>query len=241
MLKCTYPTTAAKLGVIAATYRAGSTSIYGSCPRSCPLLAQHHRTAATRTLDTVYLDAERRAVPRDGLAWSYTHFNPRPLFKNTNSHHSTLNVSTDTTDSAVAAFESGYDTTYVAPHTDLEWPRRIRGVPFVRCPAEANTTITCQTCGGGAPLCARQKRRFVIVFVAHGNGKKHITDKTGGCYASNFPCVKQWERTRTGIGPTTFDDTTDPERLVAWATALPKGTLLRHRIAGDLGLPFISA
>jgi hypothetical protein len=40
-----------------------------------------------------------------------------------------------------------------------------------------------------------------------------------------------------GTGKTTWNETDDPERLLAWTRSLPPKTLLRHRIAGDIGKP----
>lgn len=235
MLKCVYPTSATKLGIIAATYRSGDAAIFGSCPTSCPLLPIHSRNHGSTKLDTAYLTTERLAVPRKGLAWSYTHWKPEPAFINTALEETTLNVSGNTPVEAAMLWHQRFDVTYTAPATDTQWPRRINNVLFIRCPAEINKSITCQTCGNGRPLCSRQQRGYVIVFTAHGTKKDDVATKTGGCYAANFPCSKQWQSTLNGIGATTWNETHDHQRLVAWAQSLPPGTLLRHRIAGDLG------
>lgn len=238
MIKCVYPTQAAKLGFIAATYRTGNTSMFGSCPMSCPLLPLHRRSEGSANFDKTYLQAERLAVPPRGLAWSYTHFAPHTLFKNPDDpKQSAINISAENPHAAARLAQQGYDTTYTAPHTDTQWPRRIDNVQFVRCPAETNKHITCQNCGSGQPLCARQRRSYVIVFVAHGGQKRSVATKTGGCYAANFPCKIQWQSTITGGKRNNWNDADDPDRLVAWAKHLPPGTLLRHRIAGDLGIP----
>jgi hypothetical protein len=76
----------------------------------------------------------------------------------------------------------------------------------------------------------------VIVFVAHGTLKHRIGSQQGGCYAGLGNCAIQWRSTLAGTGKTTWDELDDPERLIAWATSLPPGTLLRHRVAGDIGL-----
>lgn len=231
MLKCIYPTEATKLGTIAATYRSGNQTIYGSCPRSCPLLPT--TTGSTTEIDWTYLTTELLAVPRKGLAWSYTHF-PYTLLPPVYSP-TTLNVSTDTPQQAIETFQEEFPTVYTAPYTDLQWPRAINGVRFIRCPAET-LPITCQTCGGGQPLCARKNRNYVIVFVAHGSGKKKVGQATsGGCYASQGHCLTQWNNTLKGSGRTTWNELTDPDRLTRWVKQLPPGTLLRHRISGDIG------
>ena len=81
MIQCVYPTEARKLGIIAATYRSGALSIYGTCPNYCNLLPKPQE--GTTEIDWNYLSIENIAVPRQGIAWSYTHFNdttldPRP-------------------------------------------------------------------------------------------------------------------------------------------------------------------
>lgn len=233
MLKCVYPTEARKLGVIAATYRSGAMSIYGTCPSYCSLLPKPQE--GVQQIDWKYFDTEIEAVPRNGVAWSYTHFDYKELpYLN---YGTVLNVSTDTIENAITAHQAGYPVAYAAPVQDTQWPRRIGGVRFIRCPAELHKHITCQTCGGGQPLCARRKRDYIIVFVAHGTGKALVgSSTTGGCYAASGNCLWQWRRTLGLNGKSTWDETDDPERLLAWTRALPPGTLLRHRISGDIGL-----
>jgi hypothetical protein len=238
VIKCIYPTEAAKLGSIAATYRSGNLSLYGTCPSYCPLLPLHLRSTGSKTIDYTYLDAELKSVPRKGISWSYTHFAPEQLthidFHNTN--QTILNLSTDTYENACKSAKTFLPTVFAAPHTDTQWPRRIDGVRFIRCPAELHKHITCQTCGGGIPLCARPARNYVIVFVAHGPGQKLLASRTGGCYAGSGNTLLQWRNTLEKRGKTTWDETTDPERLIRWTAALPPSTLLRHRISGDIGL-----
>lgn len=233
MLKCVYPTQASKLGVIAATYRSGSTALYDTCPSTCNLLPS--KTLGTTKIDWNYFDTELEAVPRNGLAWSYTHFSHTEIPKY--NYGTTFNISTDTIEEAIASRVGRYPTVYATPYEDQQWPRRIQGIQFIRCPAELHKHITCQTCGGGKPLCARRNRDYVIVFVAHGTLKHLIGKAQGGCYASIGHCAVQWRNTLQGKGKTTWDELDDPERLLAWTASLPPGTLLRHRVAGDIGLP----
>jgi hypothetical protein len=233
VLKCVYPTEAKKLGVIAATYRSGDLSIYGTCPYYCSLLPKPKE--GTQKIDWTYFGMEIKAVPRGGVAWSYTHFNYDEIPKT--NHGTTINISTDTIEDAITAYRAGYQVAMASPTTDTQWPRRINGVRFIRCPAELHKHVTCQTCGGGQPLCARRNRDYVIVFVAHGTQKALVgQDKQGGCYASTGNCLWQWRRTLEMKGPNTWNETDDPERLSAWVRALPPNTLLRHRISGDLGI-----
>lgn len=235
MIKAIYPTQANKLGVIAATYRAGTESIFSTCPVTCNLLPKP--LEGTTLIDISYLRSEMMAVPRDGVAWSYTHFPPTEVPQFKFPVQSTLNYSTNNITEALSYAHQQYPTVYAAPATDTQWPRRIQGIQFIQCPAELHKHITCQTCGGGKPLCARANRDYVIVFVAHGSAKHKVgVPEAGGCYATVGHCLIQWTSTKDGIGPTTWNEVNDPDRLQAWTAALPKGTLLRHRISGDIGL-----
>jgi hypothetical protein len=87
---------------------------------------------------------------------------------------------------------------YAAPLESADqWPQKIHNVTFARCPAELADNFSCQQCGGGRPLCARGARDFVVVFVAHGTGKKKVgKDEDGGCYAASGPVAIQWHNTR---------------------------------------------
>jgi len=124
----------------------------------------------------------------------------------------------------------GNGKTYAAPaDTAQQWPQRVEGVRFVRCPAELADKFTCDQCGGGRPLCARGERDYVVVFVAHGTGAKKVGTGTGGCYAANGPTAIQWHGTKkTGAA-------NDAQALRAFAASLPVGSKLRHHVAGDIG------
>lgn len=232
MIKAVYPTEARKLGVIAATYRAGPLSIYGTCPQYCSLLPKPDQ--GSTQIDWNYLEKELTAVPPRGHAWSYTHFSWRELTPFPTG--SVLNLSTDKIEDAIFTYSLTFPVVYAAPATDTQWPRKIHGIQFIRCPAELNKRVTCQTCGGGKPLCARRDRKYIIVFVAHGSTKHLVgAKKQGGCYATQGNCLWQWKRTMELQGRLAWNETLDPERLVTWAKSLPPGTLLRHRISGDIG------
>ena len=143
-----------KTGGIATTYRAGS-SMYGSCPATCSLNPDGDNSATE--IDQDYLSALRKAVPKRGTAWTYSHFDYDRIPQN-EKNHTTINYSADTVIQALNSFNYGRETTYTAPHTMTDKVDNIQGVRFVRCPAEENKKITCQNCGSGQPLCARQKR-----------------------------------------------------------------------------------
>lgn len=226
MLKTVKISSNKKTGPIAVTYRAGVHETYSTCPKTCALHPKSE--TGTNTIDAEYLAALIDAVPRGGKAWTYSHFAaeslPLPAPGKT-----VINASCDTVSEAVRAFSFNRPAVYAAP-LGSQWPQRIAGVNFVRCPAELSDNFTCQQCGNGSPLCARPNRDYVIVFVAHGTGKKRVgTDDAGGCYAASGPTAIQWHGTRKTGAP---DDAAALREFVA---ALPHGSLLRHHVAGDIG------
>lgn len=226
MLKTVKVSANAKTGAIAVTYRAGVHETFGTCPKTCALHPKNQ--TGTAEIDSEYLAALIDAVPRNGVAWTYSHF-PADKLPLPAAGKTVINASCDTASEAVRAFSLGRPAVYAAP-LDSQWPQRIAGVNFARCPAELSDNFTCQQCGNGSPLCARPERDYVIVFVAHGTGKKRVgTDDEGGCYAASGPTAIQWHGTRkTGAA-------NDAEALRQFAAALPAGSMLRHHVAGDIG------
>jgi hypothetical protein len=72
MLKTVPISSNRKTGPIAVTYRAGMHETYSTCPTTCAL---HPKSATGATLiDREYFDALRVAVPKRGVAWTYSHF-----------------------------------------------------------------------------------------------------------------------------------------------------------------------
>lgn len=231
MLTLVKSSEASKLGGIAATYRAGATNIFSTCPTSCPLLPLHQPSA--NQIDQPYLEALIQAVPKKGLAWTYTHFHHSNIPLNTEG--TTINVSTDTTEQAIEAFTAGYPSVYAAP---FSWFKQVPKYPtpqpikFVECPANLNTRITCRNCGNGMPLCARKDRSYIIVFPGHGTKKKYLGTPTtaGSCYGAFGPVRHAWNRVNKKT-----QDRPDPELLIDWVKTLPYRSFLRHHVVGDLG------
>lgn len=224
---------ASKLGGVATTYRSGHTNRFATCPTSCPLLPLHN--PASSTIDKPYLEALLHAVPKRGLAWTYTHFPANEIPITTT--ETIINVSTDTLETATHSFSSGYPTVYAAPY---QWLKNVPKYPteqpirFVECPANLNKRITCRNCGNGRPLCARPDRDYIIVFPGHGVKKKLVgtSKSTGACYGAYGPTGWQWHKA-TGKS----QDRPDEELLTDWVKTLPYGSYLRHHIVGDLGTP----
>ncbi len=228
MLKTVAVSSNKKTGPIAVTYRAGVRDTYGTCPKTCQLNPVPE--AGTDVIDSEYLDAVRKAVPRNGVAWTYSHFNAQdiPLAQ---PGETVINASCDDMDSAVNAVQLGRPAVVAAPlGTDWSGGHEYRGINFVRCPAELADNFTCMQCGNGKPLCARPDRDYVIVFVAHGSGAKKVgTCDEGGCYAASGHVAIQWHDTRKNGAAN------DAAKLLQFAKSLPPGSMLRHHVAGDIG------
>ncbi len=223
-----------KTGPVATSYRAGD-AMFGTCPTTCALRPTDATSA--KSVDYSYFDALLAAVPRDGLAFTYTHFRPRlwfaRWFKRMAARLPTtvVNASHDTERAAARALQNGIPSVVAVPFNP-EPPKtwRKHGARFVRCPAEYSA-ITCASCGGGKPLCARPWRDYVIAFFAHGAARKRVgTDQSGGCYASGGNVALHWRK--LSLKPR--ED--DAARLSAFVETLPRGSVMRHHIAGDIGL-----
>ena len=225
MLKTVAISSNRKTGPIAVTYRSGVHETYGTCPKTCALHPKSE--TGTAKIDTEYLKALFDAVPRNGLAWTYSHF-PAYMLPLPEKKKTVINASCDNIREAVAVAKSGRPAVLAAP-AGTQWPQTIEGVRFARCPAELADNFTCQQCGNGKPLCARGDRDFVVVFVAHGTGAKKVGTGEGGCYAAQGPTALQWHGTRKKGAAD------DAQALRDSAKSLPPGSLLRHHIAGDIG------
>lgn len=240
MLKTITKSANKKLGGAAATYRSGSESMYGSCPGNCPLKPAGH--AGAQTIDQDYLRAVLDAVPEEGASWTYTHFKDQDSLEalpTPTDTQTVINVSADTMDEAVNLYLDGHPTVVAVPkhldakvdYVEADWGEKVR---FVRCPAEYREEANCSNCGGkNKPLCARGSRSYVIKFTAHGTQAKKVgSEEAGGCYGSSGPVAIQWKNTMTKTPAT---NRSDAEVLTDWVKTLPKGTLVRHHVVGDLG------
>jgi|LakMenE01Jun11ns_1017448.scaffolds.fasta_scaffold9914701_3 hypothetical protein len=229
MLKTVRQSANRKTGPIAVTYRAGSGDVFNTCPATCPLNPRPDKGA--RDLDTEYLEAVRHAVPRNGTAWTYSHF-PADQLPVPAPGETVINHSADTLEGAIDATAKGRAAVLTVAK-GATWPARVGDVRLVRCPAEVSDRINCATCGNGRPLCARgADRRLVVVFEAHGAQAARVgTDKAGGCYGAGGPVALQWNRTSSSGARD------DVAALEQFARELPPGSFLRHHVVGDLGRP----
>jgi|TARA_R110002020_G_scaffold374935_2_gene586201 hypothetical protein len=236
MLNAVENSQAKKTSRLAVTYRAARGDMYGTCPDSCPL-----KPAATSThdIDRDYELAVRRAVPRKGIAFLYTHFAPEQWAEqNTGAQNQTVfNYSADTLADAARYIKGGAASVAVvaADYWDGRASAKVTeadGVKMVRCPNET-TGIDCRNCGNGAPLCARPNRDHGIVFTAHGASKRKAGDneEAGGCYAGGGNVALHWRH----LSERSETTESDGEHVKRFAAGLSPRTILRHHIAGDIG------
>ena len=236
MLNCTSMSRARKTGGLAVTYRAGGGDMFATCPDSCALKPVQ---TGTVEIDRDYESAVRRAVPRKGLAFLFTHFAPSQWAEqNTGAPNQTVfNYSANTLADAARHIKDGAASVAVVPadYWDERTSEKVTesdGVKMVRCPNET-TGIDCRNCGNGSPLCARFDRDYGIVFTAHGAMKRKAGDSAtpGGCYAGLGNVAIHWRHLSERVEITE----TDGERVARFAAGLPPRGILRHHIAGDIG------
>jgi hypothetical protein len=229
MLKTVTKSGNKKTGPIAVTYRAGAHHAFATCPSSCAL--NPHGAHGAALIDAEYLAAVRQAVPPGGIAWTYSHF-PAALLPVPAEGETVINASTDSPDQALSAVRAGRPAVLAAPAESADqWPQRIDGVRFVRCPAETSEPVNCANCGGkGRPLCARADRDYVIVFTGHGSRARLVGQhKARGCYGELGPVRLQWEAARSKGA------VDDASAVRDFAGSLPAGSMLRHHVVGDIG------
>ncbi len=234
MLNTVENSRAKKTAGLAVTYRAAPGAMYGTCPDSCRL-----KPAATGTteIDREYERAVRRAVPKRGLAFLFTHFPPEQWAEKNQPGRTTFNYSADSLSDAARYIRRGVAAVAVVPESF--WTENpsckvavVDGVPMVRCPDEL-TGIGCAGCGSGEPLCARSDRTFGIVFTAHGAGKRKAgnNDEPGGCYAGGGNVALHWRR----LSNLEAEPESDADQVERFAAGLAPRAILRHHIAGDIG------
>jgi len=234
MLKTVDYSRATKTRGIAVTYRAGSGEKYATCPASCKMNCSGK---GSQKIDAEYLDALLDAVPRRGVSFTYSHFDPRQYGwdRKLSPGKTVINFSAENPAAAAASIHNGVPSVVVL-REDYWQGKKTQSAPFgitiVRCPAEYRDGFSCADCGNGEPLCARLDRDYIIGFTAHGPSKKKAADVNtrGGCYADAGHCRIWWEDTANSKQPET-----DAEKVRRFAQSLPPGSIVRHHVAGDIG------
>ena len=230
MLKLVKNSTSKKTTYCAVTYRAGGADKFATCPKTCNL--KPDTSAGATEIDYGYLDAVSDAVPKGGVSFTYSHFNPSFWKHKLRAGKTAINYSAkNIADMLLHSFVPvviNVKETFWKTNNKFE---TINGFNIVRCPAEYNNS-NCRDCGNGKPLCSRIDRNFAIGFTDHGTYKKKASSETesGGCYATGGNVKLHWEATTKGA-----DTELDEIQLLKFAQNLPFGTVLRHHIAGDFG------
>ena len=234
MLNCVEISRAKKTAGLAVTYRAAGGDMFGTCPDSCLLKPA---PTGTHKIDRKYESAVRRAVPKGGAAFLFTHFKPAQWSQENEPGKCVFNYSADSLEQAAGYIKRGVASVSVVPESywNGKASRKVTsagGVKMVRCPDET-TKVGCAGCGGGVPLCARLDRTFAIVFTAHGSSKRAAGDNTqrGGCYAGGGNVALHWRN----LSRREQAAESDGERIQRFAAGLKRGAILRHHIAGDIG------
>lgn len=112
------------------------------------------------------------------IAWTYTHKHSQSAVIAENRGGMVVNLSADNVVQADSLSGNGLPVVTVLP-AEYENEKRAytpAGRLVVVCPAaRKDSTVTCQTCGNGKPLCARADREYLIGFPAHGTAKKTVS------------------------------------------------------------------
>lgn len=133
-------------------------------------------------IDGLALRAIAQAIENRKLtAWTYTHKHANARMVNiirSNAGGLVVNLSADDMGKADSLLAYGLPVVTVLP-VEYETKKATRtpaGNLVVVCPAAiVGRDTTCQTCGDGAPLCARPNRDYIIGFPAHGSAKKSVS------------------------------------------------------------------
>ena len=225
---------------IGVTYRSGSGGQYSTCPTTCEMMPEN--TTGAEEIDRDYESAVREAWPAFGLAFLFTHFHPKGWSCQNLDRMTVFNWSAPSIEKAALMTAAGTASVAVVPKgfwNDKESPRSVtvNGVKCVRCPNEYDKRINCGNCGDGEPFCTRWWRKFAVIFTSHGPGAKLAGDrsKLGGCYAGFGKCNLWWKRLADRAKRIGSHGSIDASEVKAFARSLPRGTILRHHVAGDIG------
>ena len=215
---------------IAVTYHYESGAKFATCPPTCPLMPPAVATAAAFDFD--YAESVSVAVPPDGYAFTFSHFDPGHWADLYRPGRTVINASAAGVREAARLHKNGIPTVMdIAPAA----PKRFSygGVDFRACPATLSPNINCGNCGGSrGPLCAQADRDYVVTFPWHGPPhvlKAAVATGAPRCYGADGRVGMQWQAMASG--PIKYRESD----LEPWAAQLRPGSRLRHHVVGDLG------
>ena len=212
-----------------ATYRSGSSNVFGTCPSSCKL--NPYPNESTTEFDWDYANTlVNYGCPKNGSAFTYTHFEDKYVEKFAKSWtkgKTVINVSRDTLDDAIESYRKGIPTTVTTSIGFIDRVGSYKGVTLSRCPAEYQDERNCANC----KLCANPNRTSIVVFTAHGSTKNKVgKTEQGGCYGTNGPVAWAWKKT---MSKANLDE---KQQLINWIkNDVPTDGFVRHHVVGDLG------
>jgi len=224
---------------IGVTHHYESGAAFATCPDSCPLMPAD--VVPARRFDSDYAESVSWAVPRDGYAFTFSHFDPGHWADLYRPGRTVINASAAGVEDAGRLHKNGIPTVVdIRPNA----PKRFRlgGVEFRACPATLAKHINCDNCGGSrGPICAQAHRDWVVTFPWHGPPAvlaKAVATGAPRCYGADGRVGMQWRALankagRHGIlrGSIKYRESD----LEPWAATLGPGTRLRHHVVGDLG------
>jgi hypothetical protein len=113
------------------------------------------------------------------LAYGYTHKpvnykQNRQAIKYCNDNGVTINLSANNMAHADELYKEGIGPVVVTLQRNFKGNVTPDGHKIKICPAARNKNVSCNSCGGDVPLCARANRDYIIAFPAHGNGVKKV-------------------------------------------------------------------
>ena len=217
---------------IGVTYHYESGAAFGTCPPSCPLMPAAAIDTAAAQFDFDYALSVSVAVPPDGYAFTFTHFDPSLFIDFYAPGRTVINASASGVREAARYHKNGIPTVM-----DIEpaAPRRFSfgRVEFRACPATLAKHINCDNCGGSrGPICAQADRDYVVTFPWHGPPavlRAAVESGRPRCYGADGRVGMQWQAMASG--PTKYRESD----LEPWAAQLRPGSRLRHHVVGDLG------
>ena len=93
--------------------------------------------------------------------------------KYANNNGFTVNASCESMQQADEAISAGVPAVCVVDNSKDVPKQTPAGTRVVVCPAQRFDSVDCKSCG----LCQQSDRKFVVAFLAHGNGAKKVNSK----------------------------------------------------------------
>lgn len=130
--------------------------------------------SGTNDIDEDLVELLTETYKKAGVsAYTYTHCEQNErnyeIVKEASENGFIINFSTETVENAIDAVKHGVNAVLAVNKMNGK-VKVVDGVVFVKCPADAKNGKYCANCG----ICYQKNRKQVVVFEAHGGGKKKI-------------------------------------------------------------------